>query len=146
MHQQARTELNNSFDGDAICAAIYTLPQDTARMRARQRPTARHATRGATEAALHRAARGPDARAEPESRVACTQGVLGNQPGVPERAGECGVGRWESYKEGGNACRKQRQSRKVEGIERGPVRAGSSSRRLLIASFQRGHVGPGRAP
>ena len=51
--------------------------------------------RDAKKAQLQRAARAPNARADPDFRDACTQGMVGEQPGKPGRSGECRVGRWE---------------------------------------------------
>eukprot|EP00966_Prymnesium_polylepis_P033863 787413-Prymnesium_polylepis.1 len=59
-------------------------------MRDRQRdkePNKRGAQRDAHEPALHRATNGHDARARPGFHAACSQGMMGDQPGTTGRAG-----------------------------------------------------------
>ena len=51
--------------------------------------------RGAKEAALNCAARGLNARADAHFCDSSSQGVVGDQRGMPGRARQCRVGRWE---------------------------------------------------
>ena len=83
-----------------ISAINHALAPHTARTRSRHRWHQQHAPGGAKVPALYRAASGPDARADPGFRAACSQGMMGDQPGAPGRSGECGLVRWELCSEG----------------------------------------------
>ena len=75
-HAQSQKSLSEAT-GYANAARSQTQKQTRGKRRQRAR--------------LHGAAPGPDERADSGFRAACSQGVMGDQPGTPGRSGECGL-------------------------------------------------------